>query len=217
MRFAILAVLFSTALAELAACGSTSEQGQPSATGGGSGGTDAGAKGGTHAGGSGGVHTGGSAGCAGHGTVDCVDYCTLNFVSPICVGGVWGCPERSYCPPDAGFDGGPCASDEVLTAHGCMSCDAVTTAYSAEIETARKSLAGCNIDADCMLAPVPTKCSAGCPVAVSKSGEGAFKSAVLSIDVAYCTNFEAACGFSTPACASATVTCDAGNCEAVTN
>ena len=57
--------------------------------------------------------------------------------------------------------------------------------------------------------------SGACPIAVSKSGEAAFKSALAKINAGYCGAFVPVCGYSTPKCAQATLKCNSGSCEAV--
>jgi len=102
----------------------------------------------------------------------------------------------------------------VPTIEGCLSCSDTTQHLIAEIEKARKANAACSTVADCVMTSDSTACFGSCGVAVSKSGEAAFKASLAYWNDAYCSGFVAVCGYATPSCAQPTLVCNAGLCDA---
>lgn len=195
--------IFVLALA-VSGCGGESD----SDAGGGTGGTPSGgtSSGGTSSGGTAGSASGGTAGVGSAGTAGSASGGTAGSAS----GGSGGIV-------DAGLDAFQCASGEVPTVEGCLTCSAASQKLSDAIEKARKANASCGTATDCVMTGSGTACSGTCGVAVSKSGEAAFQSALAYADGAYCSGFVPVCGYSSPKCAQATLECNAGSCEAKYN
>lgn len=207
--FALLAL----ALVPFACGGESSSDGSGGAQSGGSGGAPGGgAPGGGSGGGSGGIPAGGSGGsgaCGPMPTGDCI-VCG-HYASMICQNGAW------TCPPENCVDAGTCPSGQVPTVEGCLSCSDASSKLDAAIEAARKANAACGTAGDCVLTASGTACAGACQVAVSASGEAAFKALLSKLDGDYCSGFVPVCGYSTPKCAVPTLECNAGSCEAKFN
>lgn len=164
------------------------------------------------AGGLGGTAGSGACGPMPSPPTDCANPCTGSMELPVCQGESWGC-EVHVCP-DAGQDAASCASGQVPTVEGCLTCAAASQKLSDAIEAARLANASCSSPADCVMTGSNTTCWGSCGVAVSKAGEQAFAAALAKLDGDYCTAFVPECGYATPKCAQATLTCPAGTCVA---
>ena len=107
----------------------------------------------------------------------------------------------------------------LATPHFTLAQDQMTkrAETAVKITEARKANASCGTATDCVMTSSDTACSGACGVAVSKSGEAAFQSALAYADGAYCSGFVPVCGYSSPKCAQATLECNAGSCEAKYN
>jgi hypothetical protein len=160
------------------------------------------------------IATGGTGACGPMpGGVDCFDSCSGQMYSPSCVNGSWDCIPKP-CPDAGGPDAAACPTGQVPTLEGCLTCTDAAAHLSAEIEKARKANAACSTAADCVMTGDSTACFGSCGVAVSKSGEAAFQTALSYWDGAYCSGYVAVCGYSTPSCAQPTLVCNAGSCDA---
>jgi hypothetical protein len=205
LRFAARASVLALALVPFA-CGGESSSDGSGGTSGGSGGSTSGGSGGT----GGSVAGGGTAGCEDFGSGGGCPACGA-YVPPVCENGTWTC-SPVVCP-DASTDANPtCASNQVPTVDGCLTCSDASTKLNDAIEAARKANAACGTAADCVLTGAGTACAGDCQIAVSTSGKAAFEAALAKLDADYCSGFVPVCGYSTPKCAMPTLECTGGLC-----
>ncbi|MBK7579755.1 MAG: hypothetical protein IPI67_06040 [Myxococcales bacterium] len=197
----------------MSACGGDSSSDDNGGKGGATGGTSSGgaSSGGTS---SGGTSSGGSAGTTGGGSAGTTSGGS-GGVAGSSSGGSGG--STADASTDANPDGSTYGTTEVPTVDGCLSCSAASTKLNDGIEAARKANASCGSAGDCTLTGAGTTCAGDCQVAVSKSGEAAFKTALSKLDGDYCQGFVPVCGYSTPKCAVPTLVCTNGLCEAKYN
>ena len=172
----------------------------------GTGGSGGASKGGAAGATSGGA--GGEGGCddLGAGGADCIDSCTGEYTPPVCTDGKhWTC-ENKPVPPG-----------QVPTADGCLTCGETRQRVGQKIEGARAANDSCAVAEDCVMTSANTHCAGACEVAVSKTGEAAFKKGLSVIDGQYCFDYTPECGFLKPKCALPKLLCTNGSCEAKYN
>ncbi len=103
-----------------------------------------------------------------------------------------------------------------LYAFGTLTCEERTTVAELQsADAASKVATSCEFASDWVVAATATSCSAGCPVAVSTTGEAELEALPASVEGAVCGDAAADCEAPTEACPSLDVDCVGGRCTAV--